>query len=153
MVERDLGAPGPPRRVADPPGPVEGRRPRRDSETGRVLRWEFDSEAEALAMVKRLLAADAGGSWRKQAGDAASPRLSDGTRPAGDPSPRRSAGRPGSRGQELQVLSMLCRADFSDDCRVSPQLYFTVIHILRRCTGTTTAAAARSTGPGRPWTG
>jgi hypothetical protein len=43
-----------------------------DSETGRVLRWEFDSEPEALAMVQRLLAADAGGSWRKQAGDAAS---------------------------------------------------------------------------------
>lgn len=32
--------------------------------------------------------------------------------------------------QELQVFSMLCRADWSDDCRLSPQLYFTVIHIL-----------------------
>lgn len=32
--------------------------------------------------------------------------------------------------QELQVFSMLCRADFSDDCRLSPQLYLTVIHIL-----------------------
>jgi hypothetical protein len=43
-----------------------------DAETGRVLRWEFDSEPEALAMIQRLLAADAGGSWRKQDGDAAS---------------------------------------------------------------------------------
>ena len=43
-----------------------------DSETGRVLRWEFDTEPEALAMVQRLLAADAGGSWRKQAGGATS---------------------------------------------------------------------------------
>ncbi|MET8354812.1 hypothetical protein [Micromonospora sp. NPDC005206] len=42
-----------------------------DSENGRVLRWEFDTEADALAMVKRLLAADAGGQWRKQAGDSA----------------------------------------------------------------------------------
>ncbi|WP_406062954.1 hypothetical protein [Micromonospora sp. NBC_00860] len=40
-----------------------------DSETGRVLQWEFDTEGEALAMVKRLLAADAGGQWRKQSGD------------------------------------------------------------------------------------
>ncbi|MFF0172929.1 hypothetical protein [Micromonospora profundi] len=40
-----------------------------DSESGRVLRWEFDTEDEALAMVKRLLAADAGGQWRKQSGD------------------------------------------------------------------------------------
>ncbi|MFI7578405.1 hypothetical protein [Micromonospora sp. NPDC049497] len=43
-----------------------------DSENGRVLRWAFDTEADALAMVKRLLAADAGGIWRKQDGDAAS---------------------------------------------------------------------------------
>ncbi|WP_247663832.1 hypothetical protein [Micromonospora sp. U21] len=42
-----------------------------DSENGRVPRWEFDTEADALAMVKRLLAADAGGQWRKQAGDSA----------------------------------------------------------------------------------
>ncbi|WP_247663590.1 hypothetical protein [Micromonospora sp. U21] len=42
-----------------------------DSENGRVLRWEFDTEADALAIVKRLLAADAGGQWRKQAGDSA----------------------------------------------------------------------------------
>ncbi|MEU4479039.1 hypothetical protein AB0F68_13375 [Micromonospora sp. NPDC023966] len=43
------------------------------SETGRVLRWEFDTEPEAVAMVQRLLAADAGGHWRKQGGDTASP--------------------------------------------------------------------------------
>ncbi|SIM58233.1 hypothetical protein [Micromonospora cremea] len=42
-----------------------------DSENGRVLRWEFDTEADALAMVKRLLAVDVGGQWRKQAGDSA----------------------------------------------------------------------------------
>ncbi|PWU50698.1 hypothetical protein DLJ46_06470 [Micromonospora globispora] len=44
-----------------------------DSETGQVLRWEFDTETEARAMVERLLAADAGGTWRQQTGDAASP--------------------------------------------------------------------------------
>jgi hypothetical protein len=43
-----------------------------DAETGRVMRWEFDTETEALAMVERLLAADAGGQWRKQGDDAAS---------------------------------------------------------------------------------
>ncbi|MDH6466369.1 hypothetical protein M2302_006577, partial [Micromonospora sp. A200] len=44
-----------------------------DAETGRVLRWDFDTESEALALIHRLLAADAGGSWRKQDGDASSP--------------------------------------------------------------------------------
>ncbi|MEV0811379.1 hypothetical protein [Micromonospora sp. NPDC050200] len=44
-----------------------------DSETGRVLRWEFDTEAEARAIVERLLAADAGGTWRQQTADASSP--------------------------------------------------------------------------------
>ncbi|MBM0237814.1 hypothetical protein JNW88_12755 [Micromonospora sp. ATA32] len=44
-----------------------------DSETGQVLRWEFDTETEARAMVERLLTADAGGTWRQQGGDAASP--------------------------------------------------------------------------------
>ncbi len=33
-------------------------------------------------------------------------------------------------GQEARVLSMLWSADFSDDCRVRAQLYFTVIDIL-----------------------
>ncbi|MEV1320036.1 hypothetical protein AB0J14_28615 [Micromonospora arborensis] len=46
-----------------------------DSETGRVLRWEFDTEDEAHAMVKRLLAADTGGQWRKQSGDSQPPQL------------------------------------------------------------------------------
>ncbi|MFI5490619.1 hypothetical protein [Micromonospora echinaurantiaca] len=41
-----------------------------DSETGQVLRWAFDSEAEARAMVRRLLASG-GGQWREQTGDAA----------------------------------------------------------------------------------
>jgi hypothetical protein len=45
-----------------------------DTDTGRVLRWEFDTEGEALAMVKRLLAADAGGQWRKQSGDSQPPQ-------------------------------------------------------------------------------
>ncbi|MCM0675095.1 hypothetical protein NCC78_10390 [Micromonospora phytophila] len=46
-----------------------------DSETGKVLRWEFDNEGEARQMVRRLVQAD-GGQWREQAGDAAtqSPR-------------------------------------------------------------------------------
>ncbi|SIM46163.1 hypothetical protein [Micromonospora cremea] len=44
-----------------------------DSETGRILRWEFDTEDEAFAIIKRLLAADAGGQWRKQPGDNAPP--------------------------------------------------------------------------------
>ncbi|MGW3890457.1 hypothetical protein ACWD69_17350 [Micromonospora chokoriensis] len=45
-----------------------------DGETGRVLRWEFDTEGEAVAMVKRLLAADAGGQWRKQSDDSQPPQ-------------------------------------------------------------------------------
>ncbi|MET7710330.1 hypothetical protein [Micromonospora sp. NPDC005413] len=45
-----------------------------DSETGRVLRWKFDTEDEALAMVKRLLAADASGQWRKQQPDSQPPQ-------------------------------------------------------------------------------
>ncbi|MFI6331078.1 hypothetical protein ACIBBG_22590 [Micromonospora chersina] len=36
-----------------------------DSETGKVLRWEFATEDEARAMVHRLLRAD-GGQWREQ---------------------------------------------------------------------------------------
>ncbi|MFI7208077.1 hypothetical protein [Micromonospora aurantiaca (nom. illeg.)] len=35
-----------------------------DSETGRILRWEFDSQAEAQEMVDRLLRAHSPGSWR-----------------------------------------------------------------------------------------
>ncbi|MFE9694443.1 hypothetical protein [Micromonospora sp. NPDC005806] len=35
-----------------------------DSETGNVLRWEFDTEDEARQMVKRLVQAD-GGQWRE----------------------------------------------------------------------------------------
>lgn len=36
-----------------------------DSETGQVLRWEFDSQAEAQAMIDRLLRAPSPGSWRE----------------------------------------------------------------------------------------
>jgi hypothetical protein len=32
--------------------------------------------------------------------------------------------------QEVQVLSIVCRAVFSDDCKVNAQYDFTVIHIL-----------------------
>ncbi|WP_245718812.1 hypothetical protein [Micromonospora rhizosphaerae] len=42
-----------------------------DSETGKVLRWEFDTEPEALHMVDRLLRAETAGQWREQ--DPASP--------------------------------------------------------------------------------
>lgn len=46
-----------------------------DSETGRVLRWEFATEAQARAMVERLLAAETGQTWRERDGSAAtSPR-------------------------------------------------------------------------------
>ncbi|MFI7426845.1 hypothetical protein ACIBPB_07640 [Micromonospora sp. NPDC049836] len=36
-----------------------------DTESGEVLRWEFDSEPEALQMIDRLLRADAAGQWRE----------------------------------------------------------------------------------------
>ncbi|MEV1147109.1 hypothetical protein [Micromonospora sp. NPDC049799] len=39
-----------------------------DSETGKVLRWEFDNEDEARQMVRRLVQAD-GGQWRERAGE------------------------------------------------------------------------------------
>jgi hypothetical protein len=41
-----------------------------DCETGAVLRWQFNTEDEARAMVQRLVQAD-GGRWREQTGDAA----------------------------------------------------------------------------------
>lgn len=37
-----------------------------DAESGKVLRWEFDSEPDALQMVDRLLRADTAGRWREQ---------------------------------------------------------------------------------------
>ncbi|WP_199716616.1 hypothetical protein [Micromonospora musae] len=43
-----------------------------DSETGTVLRWQFDTEDEARMMVRRLVRAD-GGQWREQTGTAATP--------------------------------------------------------------------------------
>ncbi|MFJ5620802.1 hypothetical protein [Micromonospora sp. NPDC093243] len=43
-----------------------------DSEAGKVLRWEFDTEDEARQMVQRLLRAD-GGQWREQPSKAAEP--------------------------------------------------------------------------------
>jgi hypothetical protein len=36
-----------------------------DSESGRELLWQFDSEAEARAMVQRLIRAGGPGSWRE----------------------------------------------------------------------------------------
>ncbi|RKN56157.1 hypothetical protein D7193_11495 [Micromonospora costi] len=41
-----------------------------DSETGQVLRWEFETEAEARAMIQRLLASG-GGRWRELSVDGA----------------------------------------------------------------------------------
>ena len=38
-----------------------------DVETGKVLRWEFDTEPDAMIMVQRLLKADTAGQWREQA--------------------------------------------------------------------------------------
>ncbi|MEV0811108.1 hypothetical protein [Micromonospora sp. NPDC050200] len=37
-----------------------------DTETGTVLRWEFETEREAVLMVDRLLRADTAGQWREQ---------------------------------------------------------------------------------------
>ncbi|MGY0002471.1 hypothetical protein [Micromonospora sp. I033] len=37
-----------------------------DTESGKVLRWEFDSEPQALEMVDRLLRADTAGQWWEQ---------------------------------------------------------------------------------------
>ncbi|MFI7650520.1 hypothetical protein ACIBTZ_31255 [Micromonospora sp. NPDC049460] len=47
-----------------------------DTETGKVLRWEFETEPEALRMVDRLLRADGAGQWREQGrgGPSGSPR-------------------------------------------------------------------------------
>ncbi|OKI49359.1 hypothetical protein [Micromonospora sp. CB01531] len=39
-----------------------------DAETGKVLRWEYETEEEALGMVERLLRADTAGQWRAQDG-------------------------------------------------------------------------------------
>ncbi|WP_146603929.1 hypothetical protein [Micromonospora deserti] len=39
-----------------------------DSETGKVLQWEFDTEGEARQTVRRLVQAD-GGQWRERTGD------------------------------------------------------------------------------------
>ncbi|WP_050778249.1 hypothetical protein [Micromonospora sp. ATCC 39149] len=36
-----------------------------DGETGKVLRWEFDSQTDAQDMVDRLLRADSPGSWQE----------------------------------------------------------------------------------------
>lgn len=56
-----------------------------DTETGKVLRWEYETEPEALGMVERLLRADAAGQWREQ----------DGGGPPAQP-PGRRAGPPGA---------------------------------------------------------
>ncbi|MEU7171471.1 MULTISPECIES: hypothetical protein [Micromonospora] len=37
-----------------------------DSETGKVLRWDFDTQRDAGLMVERLLRADTAGQWREQ---------------------------------------------------------------------------------------
>lgn len=37
-----------------------------DTETGKMLRWEFETEREAMLMVDRLLRADVAGQWREQ---------------------------------------------------------------------------------------
>ncbi|MEV5691528.1 hypothetical protein [Micromonospora globbae] len=41
-----------------------------DSETGKVLRWEFDTEDDARQMIQRLMHAD-GGPWREISREAA----------------------------------------------------------------------------------
>jgi hypothetical protein len=46
-----------------------------DSDTGRVLDWEFTTEEEARAMVQRLLDADGPGRWRELDSRQASPPL------------------------------------------------------------------------------
>ncbi|MER7474891.1 hypothetical protein [Micromonospora sp. NPDC000018] len=47
-----------------------------DTETGKVLRWECETEPEALRMVERLLRADSAGQWREhgRGGSSGSPR-------------------------------------------------------------------------------
>ncbi|MGC5309993.1 hypothetical protein [Micromonospora zamorensis] len=37
-----------------------------DTETGKVLRWTYDSQDDATRMVDRLLRADSAGRWREQ---------------------------------------------------------------------------------------
>ncbi|MEU1238276.1 hypothetical protein [Micromonospora aurantiaca (nom. illeg.)] len=53
-----------------------------DSETGKVLRWEFDWPEEALEMVDRLLRASSPGTWREQTAG----RQQDGTAQWGESS-------------------------------------------------------------------
>ncbi|MEV0157695.1 hypothetical protein AB0H57_28790 [Micromonospora sp. NPDC050686] len=53
-----------------------------DTETGRVLRWEFETEADAMRMVERLLRADTAGQWRKQDGGGPPTAPREGRRPA-----------------------------------------------------------------------
>lgn len=43
-----------------------------DSETGKVLRWDFGTEDEARRMVQHLIRAD-GGQWREQSSRSAGP--------------------------------------------------------------------------------
>ncbi|MEU5727180.1 hypothetical protein ABZ783_35990 [Micromonospora sp. NPDC047738] len=45
-----------------------------DTETGKVLRWEFDTEPEAMNMVDRRLRTDSAGQWREQHAGGATPR-------------------------------------------------------------------------------
>lgn len=50
-----------------------------DTETGKVLRWEFETEPEAMNMVDRLLRADTAGQWREQEAGAPPRGASDDT--------------------------------------------------------------------------
>ncbi|WP_244365808.1 hypothetical protein [Micromonospora echinofusca] len=53
-----------------------------DSETGKVLRWEFDTQRDAGLMVERLLRADAAGQWREQQVGATPRAVVEDVRPA-----------------------------------------------------------------------
>jgi hypothetical protein len=51
-----------------------------DSETGKMIDWEFDDEDQARIMVERLLDVDGPGRWREMDHRKMSPPLGYGTR-------------------------------------------------------------------------
>ncbi|MFI6163002.1 hypothetical protein ACIA59_24010 [Micromonospora haikouensis] len=55
-----------------------------DRETGKVLRWEFDTQGDDDLMVERLLRADTAGQWREQQVGTAPPAVVDDVGPAAD---------------------------------------------------------------------
>lgn len=80
MVRRDWGAPDAPGCVAHPPNALDDGRPCQGHREGKVLRWEFETEPEALRMLDCMLHAEGAGQWREH-GSRGPRRLSRERRP------------------------------------------------------------------------